>query len=111
MDKTISFSHCIITVVYSSALHFFAVSSSSHPKSAWSLTMRVETRQRIFENRVLWSIFGPMRDEVTGEWRRIHNKELYALYSTQDTIRVVRSRRLRWSGRCSMYGVELHTKF
>jgi hypothetical protein len=47
---------------------------------------------------VLRRIFGPKRDEVTGEWRRLHNKELYALYSSPNIIRVMKSRRLRWAG-------------
>jgi hypothetical protein len=48
--------------------------------------------------RVLRRIFGPKRDEITGEWRRLHNKELYALYSSPSIIRVIKSRRLRWAG-------------
>ena len=48
---------------------------------SWSLTLREECRPRVFENRVLRRTFGPKRDEVTGEWRRLHNKELYAVYS------------------------------
>jgi hypothetical protein len=47
----------------------------------WSLTLRKECRLTVFENRVLRRMFGPKSDEVTGEWRRLHNKELYALYS------------------------------
>jgi hypothetical protein len=47
---------------------------------------------------VLRRIFGPKRDEVTGEWRRLHNNELYALYSSPNIIRVIKSRRLRWAG-------------
>jgi hypothetical protein len=58
--------------------------------SAWSLTLREERRLRVFENRVLRRIFGPKRDEVTGEWRRLHNKELRALYSSPNIIRVVK---------------------
>jgi hypothetical protein len=58
----------------------------------WSLTLREECWLRVFENRVLRRIFGPKRDEVTGEWRRLHNKELYALYSSPDIIRVIKSR-------------------
>jgi hypothetical protein len=61
--------------------------------------LREECRLRVFENKVLRRIFGPKRDEVTGEWRRLHNKELYALYSSRNVIQVMKSRRLRWAGR------------
>jgi hypothetical protein len=57
-----------------------------------------ECRLRFFENRVLRRIFGHRRDEVTGEWRRLHNKELYALYSSPDVIGAIESRRLRSKG-------------
>ena len=70
----------------------------------WSLTLREECRLRVFENRVLRRIFGPKRDEVTGEWRRLHNKELYALYSSPNIIRVIKSRRLRWAGHVARMG-------
>jgi hypothetical protein len=53
---------------------------------------------RVFENGVLRRIFGPKRDEVTGEWRRLHNKELYDLCLSQNFIHVINSRRLRWAG-------------
>jgi hypothetical protein len=56
----------------------------------WSLTMRKERRLRVFENRVLRRIFGPKRDEVTVEWRRLHNKELHALYSSPSIIPVMK---------------------
>jgi hypothetical protein len=62
-----------------------------------SLTLREECRLRFLENRVLRRIFGPKRDEATGEWRRLHNKELYALYSSPNIIRVIKSRKLRWA--------------
>jgi hypothetical protein len=52
----------------------------------------------VFENRVLWRIFGPKRDEVTGEWRRLHNEELNDLYSSPNIIWVIKSRRMRWAG-------------
>jgi hypothetical protein len=61
----------------------------------WSLTLREECRLRVFENRMLRRIFGPKRVEVTGEWRRLHNNELYAVYSSQNIIRVIKLRRLR----------------
>jgi hypothetical protein len=57
----------------------------------WSLTLREKCRLRVFENKVLRRIFGPKRDAVTGEWRRLHNKELYALYSLPNIIRVIKS--------------------
>jgi hypothetical protein len=53
-----------------------------------------ERRLRVFENRVL-RIFGPRRDEVTGEWRRFHNEELIDLYSSPNIVRVIKSRRMR----------------
>jgi hypothetical protein len=56
----------------------------------WSLTLREECRLTVFENRVMRRIFGPKRDEVTGEWRRLHNKELHALYSSPNIIRVIK---------------------
>jgi hypothetical protein len=53
----------------------------------WSLTLREEHRLRVFEKRVLRRIFGPKRDEVTGEWRKLHNEELHILYSFPNIIR------------------------
>jgi hypothetical protein len=55
-----------------------------------SLTLREEHRLRVFENRVLRKIFGPKRDEVTGEWRRLHNEELRDLYSSPSIIRIIK---------------------
>jgi hypothetical protein len=57
--------------------------------------MREENRLRVFENRVLMGIFGPKRDEVTGEWRKLHNGELRNLYSSPDIIRQIKSRTMR----------------
>jgi hypothetical protein len=70
----------------------------------WSLTLREECRLRIFENRVLKRVLGPKRDEITGEWRRLHNKDHYALYSSPNIIRVMKSRRLRWAGHVARMG-------
>jgi hypothetical protein len=61
----------------------------------WSLTLREEHRLRVFENRVLRRIFGPKRDGVTGEWRRLRKEELNDLYSSPNIIRVIKSRRMR----------------
>jgi hypothetical protein len=64
----------------------------------WSPTLREEHRLSVVENRVLKRIFGRERDEVTGGWRKLHNEELYSLYSSPSIIRMSRSRRLRWAG-------------
>jgi hypothetical protein len=61
----------------------------------WSLTLREEHRLRVFENWVLRRIFGPKRDAVTGEWRKLHNVELHNLYSSPNIIRMIKSRRMR----------------
>jgi hypothetical protein len=58
----------------------------------------------VFENRVLRRIFGPKRDEVTGEWRRLYNEELNDLYSSPNIIRVMKSRRMRWAGHVAHMG-------
>jgi hypothetical protein len=52
----------------------------------------------VFENRVLRRIFGPKRNEVTGEWQKLHNEELHNLYSAPNIIRMIKSRRMRWAG-------------
>ncbi|KAJ4432545.1 hypothetical protein ANN_21168, partial [Periplaneta americana] len=70
----------------------------------WTLTLREEHRFRVFENKVLRKIFGAKRDEVTGEWRKLHNTELHALYSSPDIIRNIKSRRLRWAGHVARMG-------
>jgi hypothetical protein len=73
----------------------------------WSLTLREEQRLRVFENRVLRRIFGPKRDEVTGECRKLHNEEVHNLYSSPDIIRQVKSRRMRWVVHVARMGEEI----
>ncbi|KAJ4444398.1 hypothetical protein ANN_06190 [Periplaneta americana] len=70
----------------------------------WTLTLREEQRLRVFENKILRKIFGTKRDEVTGEWRKLHNTELHVLYSSPDIIRNIKSRRLRWAGHVARMG-------
>jgi hypothetical protein len=61
-----------------------------------------EHRLRVFENRFLRRIFGPKRDEVTGDWRKLHNEELHILYSSPNIIRQIKSRRMRWAEHVAM---------
>jgi hypothetical protein len=70
----------------------------------WSLTLREEQRLRVFENRVLRGIFGPKRDEATGEWRRLHNEELNDLYSSPNIIGVTKSTRMGLAGHVASMG-------
>jgi hypothetical protein len=60
----------------------------------------------MFENMVLRRIFGPQRDEVTGEWRKLHNEELHNLYSSPDIIRQIKSKRMRWARHVERMGEE-----
>jgi len=67
------------------------------------LILREERKLRVFENMVLRRIFVPRRDEVTGEWRRLHNEELDYLYSSPNIVRVIKSRRMRWTGHLGVW--------
>jgi hypothetical protein len=73
-------------------------------RETWSLPLREDHRLRVFENRVLRRIFGPKRDEVMGEWRKLHNEELHDLYSSPGIIRIIKLRRIRWAGHVARKG-------
>jgi len=68
------------------------------------LPLREESRLRVFENRVLRRIFWSKRDEVTGEWRRLHSEELHDLYCSPNIIRMIKSGRMRWAGNVARVG-------
>jgi hypothetical protein len=70
----------------------------------WSLTLREERKLRVFENSVLRRLLGPRGDEVTGEWRRLDNNDVYTLYSSPNIIPVIKTRRLRWAGYVAQMG-------
>ena len=70
----------------------------------WALILREEHRLRVFENKVLRRVFGSKRDEVTGEWRKLHNEKLSDLYSLPNIVWVVKSRRMRWAGHVAHMG-------
>jgi len=72
----------------------------------WSLILREERKLRVFENIVLRRIFGLRRDEVTGEWTRLHNEELNDLYSSPNNVPVIKSRRMRWAWHVARMGEE-----
>ena len=69
----------------------------------WSLTLREERRQRVYENTMLRRIFGPKRDEVTREWRKLHNEDLNDLYSSPNIVRMIKSR-VGWTGHVARMG-------
>jgi hypothetical protein len=86
---------CIITIILPVVLY---------GRETWSLTLREKRRLRVFENRVLRKVFGPKRNEMTGEWRKLHSEELNDLYSLPNSVRVVKSRRMRWAGHVARMG-------
>jgi len=84
----------------------------SYGCETWSLTLREEHRLRVFDNRVLRRIFGPRRDDVTGEWRKLHNEEPNDLYCSPNIFRGIKSRRMRWAVHVARMGRgELYTAF
>ncbi|KAJ4447032.1 hypothetical protein ANN_09020 [Periplaneta americana] len=90
--------------VENSLQHKMQIAKRFFTTKTWTLTLREEQRLRVFENKVLRKIFGAKRDEVTRDWRKLHNAELHALYSSPDIIRNIKSRRLRWAGHVARMG-------
>jgi len=72
----------------------------------WSFTLREERKLRVFKNKVLRRIFGPKRDEVTRDWRRLHNEELNDLYPSPNIVRMIKWRRMRCAGHVARMGEE-----
>jgi hypothetical protein len=85
--------HTLNFVQYQNIKHIFQINIHSH-----------KHRLRVSENRVLRRIFGPRRDEVTGDWRKLHNEELHNLYSSPIIIRMIKSRGMRWAGHAARMG-------
>jgi len=85
-------------------VHASKFNKALHIAETWSLTLREERRLRVFENRVLRRVFGHKRDEVTGEWRKLHNEELRDLYSLPNIVRVLKLRRMIWAGHVARMG-------
>ena len=81
-----------------------------HGCETWLLTLREERRLKVFENMVLRGIFGPKRDEVTGEWRKIHNEKLNDLYCSPNIVQVIKSR-MKWAGHVACTRGEVCTGF
>jgi hypothetical protein len=73
-----------------------------------SLTLREERRLKVFENRVLRRILDPKRDEVTGDWRKLHIEELHNLYSSSNIISMIKSREMRWAGHVARIGEKIN---
>ena len=77
----------------------------------WPLSLREGYRLGVLEKRLLGKIFGPKRNEVKGEYRRLYNEELYDLYSSPDIIRLIKTRKMRWEGHVArMEGEDMCTK-
>ena len=79
---------------------------TAHQIPTWSMKLARYVARVVFENMVLRRIFGPRRDEVMGEWGRLHNEELNDLYSSPNIVRVIKSRRMRWAGHVARVGEE-----
>jgi hypothetical protein len=86
--------------------NFCQKTSKEYGCETWSLTLREECRLRVFENWVLRGILGPKRNQVTGEWRKLHHEKVNDLYSTPTIVWVIKLRRMRWAGHVAWMGEE-----
>jgi len=102
-------STCLLGVDTDINLYIYFLPVVLYGCETWSLTRRDERKLRVFENTVLRRIFGSRRDEITGEWRRLHNEELNDLYCSQNYVRVIKWRRMRWAGHVANMGEETGT--
>jgi hypothetical protein len=94
----------MLVIILSSKLNIFrSLRNCNHFEQRGLTPLREEHRLKVFENRVLRRMFGPKRDEVTGEWRKMHSRELHNLYSSQN-IRQIKSRGMRWAGHVACMG-------
>ena len=89
--------HCVLSIYIVSVLRRLILPVVLYGCETCSLTLREERRLRVFENMVLRRVFGPKRDEVTGEWRKLHKEELRDLYPLPNIVWVVKSRRMWWA--------------
>jgi hypothetical protein len=97
-------SSCLLSRNVKVTIHKTVILPVLYGHESWSLTLRAEYRLRVFENRVLRRIFGTKRDEVMGEWRKLHSGELHNLYSSPDIIRQIKLRRMRWAAHVACMG-------
>ena len=97
---------------YKTVILFRVLSIVLYSCKTWSLTLREEYRLRVFKNKALRKIFRAKKDDITREWRKLHNAELHALYSSPNIIKSLKSRRLRWAGRVALWiSPEMHIEF
>jgi hypothetical protein len=96
---------CVLKVIVCIALVTFMITLLAY-KCNVCLTLRVERRQRVFENRVLRRVLGPKREEAAGKWRKLHSEEVHILLSSRNIIRQIKSKRMRWAGHVVRMGEE-----
>jgi hypothetical protein len=100
------------TLKCQNSIHEEIMSTLKLGNACYHSVQREGPRLRVFEKRALKRIFGPKRDEVKGEWRRLHNEELHDLYCSSNIIRAIKSRRIRWAGHVACMGRgAVHTGF